>query len=109
MMKKFAAMLLTGVIAFSLAACGGSTGATTSTDTAAEETAEAETEATAEADAAAATDDDTTFVVGFDAGKARSGNSSHIRLKRYRSVGVADNSTGYCHSSSMDVAASSYI
>jgi len=67
MMKKFAAMLLTGVIAFSLAACGGSTGATTSTDTAAEETAEAETEATAEADAAAATDDDTTFVVGFDA------------------------------------------
>ena len=67
MMKKFAAMLLTGVIAFALAACGGSTGATTSTDTAAGETAEAETEATAEADAAAATDDDTTFVVGFDA------------------------------------------
>ena len=67
MMKKFAAMLLTGVIAFSLAACGGSTGATTSTDTAAGETAEAETEATAEADAAAATDDATTFAVGFDA------------------------------------------
>ena len=32
MIKKFAAMLLTGVMAISLAACGGSSGATTSTD-----------------------------------------------------------------------------
>ena len=66
MMKKFAAMLLTGVMAVSLAACGGSTGASTGTDTAAEDSAEetvAEEEAAPEADAAA----DNEFVVGFDA------------------------------------------
>ena len=34
MMKKLAAMLLTGVMALSLAACGGSTGAATNTDSA---------------------------------------------------------------------------
>ena len=64
MMKKFAAMLLTGVMAISLAACGGSSGATTSTDNAAAEPA---AEETAEAEAPAATDEDTEFVVGFDA------------------------------------------
>jgi polar amino acid transport system substrate-binding protein len=68
MMKKFAAMLLTGVMAISLAACGGSSGASTSTDSAAAEPAAEET-AAAEAPAAdaAATADDTEFVVGFDA------------------------------------------
>ena len=68
MMKKFAAMLLTGVMAISLAACGGSSGATTSTDSAAAEPAAEET-AAAEAPAAdaAATAEDTEFVVGFDA------------------------------------------
>ena len=64
MMKKFAAMLLTGVMAISLAACGGSSGATTSTDNAAAEPA---AEETAAAETPAATDDDTEFVVGFDA------------------------------------------
>ena len=79
MMKKFAALLLTGVMAVSLAACGGSTGASSSApaeeavDEAAEEAveetaddaAEAEAEApSAEADAA---NDEATFVVGFDA------------------------------------------
>ena len=49
MMKKFAAMLLTGVMAISLAACGGSSGASTSTDNAAAEPA---AEETAAADAA---------------------------------------------------------
>ena len=57
MMKKFAAMLLTGVMAISLAACGGASGASTSSNDAAAEPA---TEA-------AATDEDTEFVVGFDA------------------------------------------
>lgn len=67
MMKKFAAMLLTGVMAVSLAACGGS-GASTSSDSAAEEAVEEEVEAPAEDTAEAeATDDETTFVVGFDA------------------------------------------
>lgn len=68
MMKKFAAMLLTGVMAISLAACGGSSGASTSTDSAAAEPA-AEVTAAAEAPAAdaAATAEDTEFVVGFDA------------------------------------------
>lgn len=57
MMKKFAAMLLTGVMAISLAACGGASGASTSSnDAAAEPAAEA-----------AATNEDTEFVVGFDA------------------------------------------
>ena len=64
MMKKFAAMLLTGVMAISLAACGGSSGAPTSNDNAAAEPA---AEETAEAEAPAATDEDTEFVVGFDA------------------------------------------
>ena len=68
MMKKFAAMLLTGVIAFSLAACGGSGGTTTSTDNAAAEPAAEETADAAETPAAdAAADDDSVFVVGFDA------------------------------------------
>lgn len=69
MMKKFAAMLLTGVIAFSLAACGGSSGASTSTDTAAAEPAAEETAAEAPAAEApsAEANDDATFVVGFDA------------------------------------------
>ena len=58
MMKKFAAMLLTGVMAISLAACGGSSGASTSTDNAAAEPAAEET---------AAATDDSEFVVGFDA------------------------------------------
>ena len=50
-------MLLTGVMAISLAACGGASGASTSSnDAAAEPAAEA-----------AATDEDTEFVVGFDA------------------------------------------
>ena len=62
--KQFAAMLLTGVMAISLAACGGSSGATTSTDSAAAEPA---AEETAAAETPAATDDDTEFVVGFDA------------------------------------------
>ncbi|HAB94664.1 MAG TPA: ABC transporter substrate-binding protein [Lachnospiraceae bacterium] len=79
-MKKLAAMLLTGVMAISLAACGGSTGASTNTDTAAQEAAPeadaAEAEAAPEADAAEAeadaaaeapAADDTEFVVGFDA------------------------------------------
>lgn len=67
MMKKFAAMLLTGVMAVSLAACGGS-GASTSSDSAAEEAVEEKVEAPAEDTAEAeATDDETTFVVGFDA------------------------------------------
>ena len=68
MIKKFAAMLLTGVMAISLAACGGSSGASTSTDSAAAEPAAEET-AAAEAPAAdaAATAEDTEFVVGFDA------------------------------------------
>ena len=64
MIKKFAAMLLTGVMAISLAACGGSSGATTSTDSAAAEPA---AEETAAAEAPAVTDEDTEFVVGFDA------------------------------------------
>lgn len=64
MIKKFATMLLTGVMAISLAACGGSSGATTSTDNAAAEPA---AEETAAAEAPAATDEDTEFVVGFDA------------------------------------------
>ena len=76
MMKKFAAMLLTGVMAVSLAACGGSTGAS-GTDTAAEDSAEetvAEEEAAPEADAAeteaapaADAAVDAEFIVGFDA------------------------------------------
>ena len=73
MMKKFAAMLLTGVMAVSLAACGGSTAASSGSADAAEEAAEeeaveegTETEAEAEAPAENAADD-TEFVVGFDA------------------------------------------
>ena len=71
MMKKFAAMLLTGVMAISLAACGGSSGASSSSNDAAaapaaEEAAAAEPAAEAPA-AEAAADDDSTFVVGFDA------------------------------------------
>lgn len=75
MMKKLAAMLLTGVMAVSLAACGGSTASTSSNDSAADEAVEEaqeepaeEADAAAEADAAGAeASDDTTFVVGFDA------------------------------------------
>lgn len=58
MMKKFAAMLLTGVMAVSLMACGGSSGASTSSDAPAEEAEEAAEESAEEA---------TKFVVGFDA------------------------------------------
>ena len=64
MIKKFAAMLLTGVMAISLAACGGSSGASTSSNDAAAAPA---AEETAAAEAPAATDEDTEFVVGFDA------------------------------------------
>ena len=60
MMKKLAAMLLTGVMAVSLAACGGSSGAATNTDS-------AEATATEEAAPAADATDENTFVVGFDA------------------------------------------
>ena len=73
MMKKFAAMLLTGVMAFSLAACGGSTGSSSAAaEPAAEaapaqEAAPAADAAAADADEAAVADDDSTFVVGFDA------------------------------------------
>ena len=84
MMKKFAALLLTGVMAVSLAACGGSTGASSSApaeeaveeaaEEAVEETADdaAEAEADAQAaDAAAAgealADGGREFIVGFDA------------------------------------------
>ena len=72
MMKKFAAMLLTGVMAISLAACGGSSGASSSSNDAAaapaaEEAAAAEPAAEAPAADAAATAEDTEFVVGFDA------------------------------------------
>ena len=67
MMKKLAAMLLTGVMALSLAACGGSTGAATNTDSAEATGDAAEATATEEAAPAAAASDDTTFVVGFDA------------------------------------------
>ena len=67
MMKKLAAMLLTGVMALSLAACGGSSGAATSNDST-EATGDA-AEAPADEEAAPAADatDENTFVVGFDA------------------------------------------
>ena len=79
MMKKFAALLLTGVMAVSLAACGGSTGASSSApaeeaveeaaEEAVEETADDAAEAEAEAPSAEAdaANDEATFVVGFDA------------------------------------------
>ena len=86
MMKKFAAMLLTGVMVFSLSACGGSTGASSDSAPAAEEpaaeapAADAAAEApaadaAAEAPAADAAAEapaadaaaDTEFIVGFDA------------------------------------------
>jgi len=81
MMKKFAAMLLTGVMVFSLAACGGSTGASSDSapaagDAAEETAAEAPAaDAAAEAPAADAAAEapaaegaeDTEFIVGFDA------------------------------------------
>ena len=67
MMKKLAAMLLTGAMALSLAACGGSSGAATSTDSAEAAGDAAETPAAEEASPAAEAADDTTFVVGFDA------------------------------------------
>ena len=67
MMKKLAAMLLTGMMALSLAACGGSSGAATSNDST-EATGDA-AEAPAAEEAAPAVDatDENTFVVGFDA------------------------------------------
>ena len=91
MMKKLAAMLLTGVMAVSLAACGGSGSASTApaqekaeetAEAAAEgeaeaavegeaetvtEEAEAETVAVEEKEAEAQTEGGTTFTVGFDA------------------------------------------
>ena len=60
MMKKLAAMLLTGVMAVSLAACGGSTAPASSDSAAADEAVE---EVQEETDA----NDEVKFVVGFDA------------------------------------------
>ena len=57
----------TALLALSLAACGGSTGAATNTDSAEATGDAAEATATEEAAPAAAASDDTTFVVGFDA------------------------------------------
>ena len=75
-MKKLAAILLAGTMAFSLAACGGSTAAGTSekAEEKTEETAEAAGEEAAAADTAAeeaatepAEAEGRTFIVGFDA------------------------------------------
>ena len=67
MMKKLAAMLLTGVMALSLAACGGSSGAATSNDSTEATGDAAEAPAAEEAAPAADATDENTFVVGFDA------------------------------------------
>ena len=67
MMKKFAAMLLTGAMAVSLMACGGSSGASTSSDAPAEEAVEEAAEEAVEETAEAAENDAAKFVVGFDA------------------------------------------
>ena len=67
MMKKLAAMLLTGVMALSLAACGGSSGAPTSNDSTEATGDAAEAPAAEEAAPAADATDENTFVVGFDA------------------------------------------
>ena len=67
MMKKLAAMLLTGVMAVSLAACGGSSGAATSNDSTEATGDAAEAPAAEEAAPAADATDENTFVVGFDA------------------------------------------
>ena len=67
MMKKLAAMLLTGVMALSLAACGGSSGAATSNDSTEVTGDAAEAPAAEEAAPAADATDENTFVVGFDA------------------------------------------
>ena len=67
MMKKLAAMLLTGVMALSLAACGGSSGAATSNDSTEATGDAAEAPAAEEAAPAADAADENTFVVGFDA------------------------------------------
>lgn len=75
-MKKAMAILLTGVMALSMAACGsGSSGssdtasgsADTASETDAASAAGTDAAGTTEAAAAAAADDDQTFVVGFDA------------------------------------------
>ena len=67
MMKKFAAMLLTGAMAVSLMACGGSSGASTSSDAPAEEAVEEAAEEAVEETAESAENDAAKFVVGFDA------------------------------------------
>ena len=67
MMKKLAAMLLTGMMALSLAACGGSSGAATSNDSTEATGDAAEAPAAEEAAPAADATDENTFVVGFDA------------------------------------------
>ena len=74
MMKKLAAMLLTGVMAVSLAACGGSTAPASSDSAAADEAVEEvqeETEEEADATEGEAVEetanDEVKFVVGFDA------------------------------------------
>ena len=66
MMKKLAAMLLTGVMAISLAACGGSTGSASSGSAAADEAVE-EADATEGEAVEETANDETKFVVGFDA------------------------------------------
>lgn len=66
-MKKYLACLLTGVMAVSMAACGSSSAAQS---TAASETVadvETQTEETVETTESAATEERTTFTVGFDA------------------------------------------
>ena len=74
MMKKLAAMLLTGVMAVSLAACGGATAPASSDSAAADEAVEeAQEETGEEADATEGeaveetANDEVKFVVGFDA------------------------------------------
>lgn len=63
-MKKAIALLLTGVMALTMAACGSGS-STTSTSSDAADTSSAADTATAAADASG--DGDTTFIVGFDA------------------------------------------
>ena len=65
-LKKLAAMLLTGVMAVSLAACGGST-APASSDSAAADEAVEEADATEGEAVEETANDETKFVVGFDA------------------------------------------
>ena len=91
MMKKLAAMLLTGVMALSLAACGGSSGAATSNDSTEATGDAAEAPAAEEAAPAADATDENTFVVGFDA--------------EYPPYGYLDEATGSWHRSFATAAA----